>query len=104
MAFLTAQRTQEIGVRMALGAGRHTVRWLVVRRTLALSVLGIAIGTAGALGTTRLLATLLYGITPTDAPTFVAVAATILVAAVAASYVPARRATRVDPALALRHE
>ena len=104
LTYSVAQRTQEIGVRMALGAGRHTVRWLVVRRTLALSVLGIAIGTAGALGTTRLLATLLYDITPTDAPTFVAVAATILVAAAAASYVPARRATRVDPALALRHE
>lgn len=104
LTYSVAQRTQEIGVRMALGAGRRSVRWLVVRRTLALSVLGVAIGTAAALGTTRLLATLLFDITPTDAPTFVAVAATILVAAVAASYVPARRATRVDPLLALRHE
>ena len=104
LTYSVAQRTQEIGVRMALGASRHAVRWLVLRRTLALSGLGIVVGTAGALGTTRLLATLLFEITPTDTPTFVGVAAVILVAAVAASYVPARRVTRVNPVLALRHD
>ena len=104
LAYSVAQRTHEIGVRMALGAGGGAVRWMVVRRTLALSILGILVGTASALAATRLLATLLFEITPTDPQTFVAVAMTILLAAIAAAYVPARRATRIDPLLALRHE
>ena len=104
LAYSVAQRTHEIGVRMALGAGGGDVRWMVVRRTLALSAAGIALGMGGALAATRLLATLLFEITPTDVPTFVATAVAILLAAVAASYLPARRATRVNPLLALRHE
>jgi putative ABC transport system permease protein len=77
---------------------------MVIRRTLALSAAGIVVGTAGALLSTRLLRTLLFEITPTDARTFSAVAVIILLATPAAGYVPARRATRVDPLRALRHE
>ena len=104
LTYSVVQRTHEIGVRMALGAKRAAVRWLVLRRTLTLCGLGIAIGMAGAFSTTRILRSLLFEITPTDVPTFVGVAATILLAGIAAGYIPARRATRVDPLLALRHE
>ena len=104
LTYSVMQRTHEIGVRMALGATRTAVWWLVLRRTVTLCVLGIAIGIAGALATTRILRNLLFEITPTDVPTFVGVGATILVAGIAAGYIPARRATRVDPLLALRHE
>jgi putative ABC transport system permease protein len=104
LTYSVMQRTHEIGVRMALGAKRTAVRWLVLRRTLTLCGLGIAIGIAGGVATTRILHNLLFEITPTDLPTFVGVAATILLAGLAAGYIPARRATRVDPLLALRHE
>jgi predicted permease len=99
-----AQRTHEIGLRMALGARSQSVLWMVVQRTLVLGFAGIVVGTVGALLTTRLLTTFLFEITPTDPATFVAVGTTILIAAVAAGLVPARRATRVDPLVALRHE
>jgi putative ABC transport system permease protein len=104
LAYSIAQRTHEIGVRMALGAGRATVVWMVLRRTLALTALGVAFGTAGALAATRVLATFLFEIKPDDATTFVAVTVVIAATALIASLVPARRATRVDPLLALRHE
>ena len=104
LAYSVAQRTHEIGVRMALGADGGTVRWMVVRRTLTWSVAGIVLGLGSALAATRLLETLLFEITPTDARTLMAVTTAILIAAIAASYIPARRATRVDPLLALRHE
>jgi putative ABC transport system permease protein len=104
LAYSVAQRTQEIGVRMALGAGRATVVWMVLRRTLALTALGVALGTAGALAATRVLTTFLFEIKPDDPTTFVAVAVVIAATALIASAVPARRATRVDPLLALRHE
>ena len=104
LTYSVAQRTHEIGIRMALGAKRGAVGWLVLRRTLMLCGLGIVIGMVGALAATRVLRNLLFEITPTDVPTFVGVAATILMAGIAASYIPARRATRVDPLLALRHE
>jgi putative ABC transport system permease protein len=104
LAYSVAQRTHEIGVRMALGADGGNVSWMVVRRTLTWSVAGIVLGLGSALAAGRLLETLLFEITPTDGRTLMAVTATILIAAIAASYLPARRATRVDPLLALRHE
>jgi putative ABC transport system permease protein len=104
LAYSVAQRTHEIGVRMALGASRKAVLWLVLRRTLLLAGAGVAIGTAGALATTRVLAAFLFRTEPTDPVTFASVALTIMTAAVAAGLIPARRATRVDPLVALRHE
>jgi predicted permease len=104
LAYSVAQRTHEIGLRMALGARRGAVMWMVIRRTLVLGALGVAIGTMGALWAARLLSSLLFEIQPTDPATFAAVALTILLAALAAGFVPARRATRVDPLVALRHE
>ena len=104
LAYSVAQRTQEIGLRMALGAHRQSVLWMVIRHTLALGFTGILFGTIGALLATRLLKTFLFQITPTDPATYAAVGTTILIAAVAAGFVPARRATRVDPVVALRHE
>ena len=104
LAYSVAQRTHEIGLRMALGARRGAVMWMVIRRTLVLGGLGVAIGTLGALWAARLLATFLFEIQPTDPGTFGAVALMILAAALAAGFVPARRATRVDPLVALRHE
>ena len=104
LAYSVAQQTHEIGLRMALGARRGAVMWMVIRRTLVLGGLGVAIGTIGALWAGRLLATFLFEIQPTDPATFVVVAIMILLAALAAGVIPARRATRVDPLVALRHE
>jgi putative ABC transport system permease protein len=104
LAYSVAQRTHEIGVRMALGARPPAVIWMILRRTLWLGATGIALGTAGAAFTTRLLQPFLFEITPTDRPTFAAVALVMLAAALAASAIPARRATRIDPVVALRHE
>jgi predicted permease len=104
LACSVAQRTHEIGLRMALGARSRAVLWMVIKRTLILGVAGILVGTAGALLATRLLTTFLFQVTPTDPATFIAVGVTILLAATVAGLVPARRATRVDPLVALRHE
>jgi predicted permease len=104
IAGCVAQRHHEIGIRMALGAHRRSVVWLVIRRTLMLGVAGVALGTAAAWLATRLLETFLFETTPTDPATFIAVALTVFVAAVLAGMIPARRATRVDPLVALRHE
>jgi predicted permease len=104
LAYSVAQGTREIGVRMALGARSRTLVWMVLRRTLTLSAIGIALGMAGALATTRLLRSLLFEITPTDPATFTTVSIAILVAALAAGFIPAQRAARVDPLVALRHE
>jgi putative ABC transport system permease protein len=104
IAYSASQRTHEIGIRMALGAGRSKVLRLVVIDGLRLTLLGLSFGLAGALAVTRLLSSLLYGVKPHDPLTLISV--TILLAAVAmlASYLPARRVTNVDPMLALRHE
>jgi putative ABC transport system permease protein len=104
LAYSVAQRTHEIGVRVALGASRAAVMWLVVRRTLLLAGTGVAIGTAGALASTRVLMAYLFQTPPNDARTFAAVAVAVMAAALAAGFIPARRATRVDPLVALRHE
>jgi putative ABC transport system permease protein len=89
---------------MALGAQLKDVMQLVVKGGLALSLIGVAVGIAGALALTRLLRTLLFGVTPTDAGTFIAVSLMLLFVALLACYIPARRATKVDPLVALRYE
>ena len=104
VAYSVAQRTREFGIRLALGAQRGDVLRLVLGQGARMIVLGLAIGLLVAYGLARLLTTLLYGVKPTDPVTLVAVVAILGVAALAASYLPARRATRVDPLVALREE
>jgi predicted permease len=104
LAYLVNQRTREIGVRLALGAKPSDVLWMVVGRGLWLAGFGVAIGLVAALALTRLMQGVLYGVTPTDPLTFVGVAAALLAVAAFASWLPARRATRVDPLVALRAE
>jgi putative ABC transport system permease protein len=104
LAHLVAQRSREVGVRMALGARRIDVLWLMLRQGLPLIGLGIAGGTLAAVAATRLMRSLLYGITPGDPLTFAAAAACLAVVGLLASLIPAQRATRVDPCIALRAE
>ena len=104
VSYSVTQRTLEIGLRMALGAQAREVLGLVVRHGLALTVTGVAIGLIVSLGLTRFLASQLYGVTPTDTTTFVSVSFLLLAISVTACYLPARRAARVDPMVALRHE
>lgn len=104
LAYSVTQRTHEIGIRMTLGADRGDVIKLVVRQGLELALFGVLVGVAGGFALTRFLASLLYGVRPTDPPTFLAVSLLVLGAALLASYIPARRATRVDPLEALRYE
>jgi len=103
-AYSVAQRTHEVGIRVALGATGRDVLRLALRRSLLLTLVGLAIGLAGALALTRFLSSLLYGVRPTDFLTFMAVSIVLAVAAFAASYIPARRASEVDPIEALRYE
>ena len=103
-AFSVAQRTREIGVRVALGADRARILRLVLRQGVVLAVLGVVIGAAAAAGVTRLVRGLLYGVPPTDAIAFGGAAIVLSLAALAASWIPARRAAAVDPVVALRSE
>jgi putative ABC transport system permease protein len=102
VSYAASQRTQEIGVRMALGAQRRDILRLVIGQGLLLVGLGIAVGLAGAFGVSRLLSTLLFGISSTDPATFAIVPCVLALMALLASYVPALRATKVDPIRALR--
>ena len=104
MSYSVAQRTQEIGVRMALGARPLDVLKLVVRQGMMLALIGVVVGLAGALALTRVMSSLLFGVTERDPITFVAVAALLIVVAFISCFVPAHRATRVDPLIALRCE
>jgi putative ABC transport system permease protein len=104
MAYSVTQRTHEIGIRMALGSSRAQILKLVVGHGLNLTLGGVGIGLAGALGLTRFLSSFLYGVRPHDAATFVVVSLMLTAVAVLASYIPARRATKVDPMVALRYE
>ncbi len=104
MAYFVTQRTREIGVRMALGAQWRDVLKLILKSGMSLVVLGLAIGLAGALALTRLMSTLLFEVSPSDPLTFAAVVLSVILAALLACYIPARRATKVDPLIALRYE
>jgi putative ABC transport system permease protein len=104
IAYSVTQRTQEFGIRMALGANRRDVFRLVLGQGTRLTLLGVGLGIVAALVVTRLMATLLYGVSATDPVTFTAVALLLALVAMAACYLPARRATRVDPIIALRYE
>jgi putative ABC transport system permease protein len=104
MALAVSQRTHEIGIRMAIGALPQEILRMVLRRGLALTAIGVALGLFGALALTRILRGLLFEVTPTDPATFMAVAGVLVLAALVACYVPARRAARVDPMVALRCE
>jgi putative ABC transport system permease protein len=104
LALWVRQRMREIGIRMALGAKPGDILRTVVRQGMVLVVMGLACGMAGALALTRLMQTLLFAVTPTDAATFAAVTVLLPGAALLACYVPARRAARIDPQVALRCE
>ncbi|PYX56064.1 MAG: hypothetical protein DMG76_16090 [Acidobacteria bacterium] len=104
LSYEVTQRTREIGVRMALGARPPDVLRIIVRQGVGLAVVGAIVGILVALGATRYLASLLYGVRPFDPPTFLAVALLLSLVALAACYIPARRASRVDPLVALRYE
>jgi putative ABC transport system permease protein len=104
MSYLVVERTHEIGIRTALGAQSKDVLGLVVTQGLKLVVIGVAIGIGGALALTRFMSSLLYGVKPTDPLTFITVSLILIAVAILACYIPARRAAKVDPMLALRHE
>jgi ABC-type antimicrobial peptide transport system permease subunit len=104
ISYAVSQRTQEIGVRVALGAQRSDVFRLIVGHGMQLGGIGIAIGLVGALGVTRFLRTMLFGVSPFDPASFVGVSALLAAIAILASYIPARRAARVDPVEALRYD
>jgi putative ABC transport system permease protein len=104
MSYLVAQRTNEIGIRLALGAQSRDVLLMIVKQGGTLIFVGLVIGLAGAYALTRLIASLLFGVTAKDPFTFGAVAVLLAIVALLACYVPALRATKVDPMEALRHE
>ena len=104
VSFLVTQRTHEFGIRMALGAQTANVLRLVLGKAILLSLIGVGLGLLASLALTRLMKDLIYGVGPTDPLTLIAVALILAVIAIIASYIPARRATKVDPLVALRYE
>jgi ABC-type antimicrobial peptide transport system permease subunit len=104
LSYGVASRTNEIGIRMALGAGAHNVFWLILREALLLIIAGVAVGLPMVFAVTRLASTLLFGLTPTDPISLLMAALLMLAVAMVAGYLPSRRATRVDPMVALRCE
>jgi len=104
MAYNVARRTSEIGIRMALGARSRQVLLMILRESSWLAILGVAAGLAAAFALTRFVRTMLYGLRPTDPTTLIAATIILLAIAIAAAYGPARRASRIDPMQALRHE
>jgi ABC-type antimicrobial peptide transport system permease subunit len=104
MAFMVARRTREIGIRMALGARQSSVVWMVMRETLTLAAIGVGLGLLGAYGITRLIQTQLFGVQATDLLTMAAASLGIAGVTALAGYIPAQRATGIDPMTALRWE
>jgi ABC-type antimicrobial peptide transport system permease subunit len=104
ISYAVAQRTREMGIRMALGAARADVLRLIIRDGMMPAIIGVTVGAAGAIGVTRLMRSLLYGVSVTDPAVFGVVAAMLISVALAACYVPAKRAARVDPNVALRND
>jgi ABC-type antimicrobial peptide transport system permease subunit len=104
ISYVVSERTHEFGIRLALGADRGNILEMVLGQGLRLAAIGTALGVAGALIVSHLMTGLLYGVTPTDPLTFVGVALVLTLVALAACYIPARRATRVDPLVALHYE
>jgi len=104
LSYAVSQRTKEIGIRLSLGASQRQIFWMVLRRGISLVLAGAAIGIAGAAASSRLLATVLFEISPLDPASFAAIPLIVIVVALIATCVPARRSTRVDPLAALRFE
>ncbi len=104
ISYVVSQRTREIGVRIALGADRRDVSWMVLRQGMILTSIGVVVGLVAAVGLTRLMSSLLYGVEATDPVTFGVVVVVLVAVALIASYLPALRASRTDPLEALRFE
>jgi ABC-type antimicrobial peptide transport system permease subunit len=104
LSYMVGQRTREIGVRLALGAQRLDVLRMVLKDGARMTLVGVVVGVVGAMGLTRLMASMLFGVRPTDPLTFIAVTSLLCAIAMLACYVPARRAMKVDPMEALRHQ
>jgi len=104
LAFAVTQRTREIGIRMALGASTADILRMVIRSGMELTVIGVVLGLLGVFALTRFVASLLFGVAPTDVLTIGSVSGVLLVAGLVACFVPGRRATKIDPLVALRYE